>query len=225
MDEIVHDESSHVPGNDLAAINRKLDSFGAQYQNQLADQEASTTRCTKYASQLADGGVAGNFDKSAEALDAKFNQIKNDAATYAETLDAARAREVQLVSTHKAFNEKKSRVMEWCDSSHGLISLNEQGNPIGLEQSCGLATVENKVDAFQAEIKLQQQVMHTLVAEMEVLSGTLTEGLHADASAVAEQQVARKADIEELNALAEDYEEKLNAALAREQHLVDTQKR
>ena len=50
----MHDDS-HGPGTDLTAVDRKLDTFHHNYQNQLADQEASMARITKYASQLSDG--------------------------------------------------------------------------------------------------------------------------------------------------------------------------
>jgi hypothetical protein len=211
---------------DLAAVDRKLDSFAAQYQNQLSDQEASMARLTKYASQLADGAhpEAEESQQSALALQTKLKQIKKDAQVYSEVLDAARAREAQLASALKAFHEKRSRVMEWSDSSHQLVALSDNETPVGLERGCGLATVENKVDAFQAEYQLRQPLMQTLVDEMKQLSNELTEGQHAEADAVVEQQTARKADIEELGVCAIAYEEKLNGVLRREMDLVAAQK-
>ena len=168
--------------------------------------------------------LAEQSQQSADALQTKLKQIKSDATEYAEALDAARVREAKLASALKAFHEKRSRVMEWGDSSHTLVALNENGNPIGLERGCGLSTVDNKVDAYQAEYQHEQPGMVTLVNEMQILSNELTEGQHVDAEAVAEQQTARKADIDELSISAEKYEEQLNGILRRETDLVATQK-
>jgi len=224
-DDLVQD-NTHGPGTDLATVERKQDAFAAQYTNQASDQDALLNRIAKYTSQLEDGRHpnAEQCRASNDALAAKMVEIKEAAVLHGAALDAARAREARLVTAHKAFHEKKSRVMEWCDATHQLMALNENQVPLGLERGCGLVTVESRVDAFSAEYQLQVPVINTLVSEMQSLSEELKEGCHAEAEAVAEQQAVRRTDVEGLASDSVEYEEELTKILARENDLVATQK-
>ena len=224
-DELVQD-NTHGPGTDLATVERKQDAFAAQYTNQANDQDALLNRIAKYTSQLEDGRHpnAEQCRASNDALAAKMVEIKEAAVLHGAALDAARAREARLVTAHKAFHEKKSRVMEWCDATHQLMALNENQVPLGLERGCGLVTVESRADAFSAEYQLQVPVINTLVSEMQSLSEELKKGFHAEAAAVAEQQAVRRTDVEGLASDSVEYEEELTKILARENDLVATQK-
>jgi Ca2+-binding EF-hand superfamily protein len=224
-DEVITD-NDYGPGNDSSSIESKLDLLAERYQNHLADKELLLSRVKKYASQLCDGGHPDTekTNASLDALSEKFADVKKRARVYADALEAARSREAALTSAHKTFQEKRARVLEWSDSAHKLLTLNEQGGPAGLDRGCGLASTEQKGDAYNAEYESQEPIIQELVNDMRTLSDQLTQGKHAHAEASAEQLASRIADMASLSDEATAYGEALSRVLERENNLVTAQK-
>ncbi len=215
MSSLVQNDD-HGVGAGMPTVESRFDNYRAEYEAQKPRYDQLLTDITALSSKLSDGNFQAAADVSQRVgeSDAAVSGLAVQAQTYAASLQEAYERESNLIAQHKEFASSAAKVDGWCENCELLI---ENGD---VPSGAGVDAAEIKQDAFNTGYKSQQSTNKALLDQLAQLNQALVNGEYKDANTSSSTLSAVGNRVQSLNTSADNYENTLADAIAREDALV-----